>query len=162
MTDNEILANEILCIRRRSSGSCNGGTDCNTCDLLMNESEIIAVYERAMKQNDLIHRQKAELSKKDTEIDILIRKKESLNDEISELQHKIASCNAEIKRLEFDNVHWNDWEVKCRAINEFAERLKEDIPFITSHLGNVSVLSLYRNIDNLVQEMTERKEDEGK
>ena len=41
MTDNEILTNEILCIKRRASGKCNGGTDCNTCDLIMNEAEII-------------------------------------------------------------------------------------------------------------------------
>ena len=58
MTDNEIFANEILCIRRRACGRCNGGTDCESCDLLMNETEIIEAYQRAMKQNDLIKRQK--------------------------------------------------------------------------------------------------------
>ena len=41
---------------------------------------------------DLINRQKAEIEIKNTEIDILIRKKESLRDEIAELQ-------AEIERL---------------------------------------------------------------
>lgn len=120
---------------------------------------------------DLINRQNAELSKKDTEIDILIRKKEALRDEVSglkaeneELQHKIASCNAEIEKLEFDNVHWNDWEVKCRAIKEFAERLKENALckkhfYIIVHQGSLKIGKNYsiseNKLDNLVKEMTE-------
>ncbi len=63
MTDKEIFANEILCIRRRASGRCNGGTDCDTCDLLMSEVEIIEAYQRAMKNIDLINRQKAEIER---------------------------------------------------------------------------------------------------
>lgn len=49
-------------------------------------------------------------------------------------------------------------KIKSEAIKEFAERLKENIPFITSHLGNVSVMALHRTIDNLVKEMTEVSE----
>ena len=59
---------------------------------------------------------------------------------------------AEIKRLEFDNVHWNDWEVKCRAINEFAERLKEKTCTKFDWNDYVDV----EEIDNLVKEMTEQ------
>lgn len=38
---------------------------------------------------DLIKRQRAEIEQKDIEIDILIRKKEALKDEISELQSEV-------------------------------------------------------------------------
>lgn len=68
MTDNEILTNEILCIKRRASGKCNGGTDCNTCDLIMNETEIIKTYQKAMKQNDLINIQNAEIERLNIEL----------------------------------------------------------------------------------------------
>ena len=48
---------------------------------------------------DLINRQKDELAKKNTEIDILIRKKETLQDEICELQ-------TEVNRLkDFENTY---------------------------------------------------------
>ena len=92
---------------------------------------------------DMVEEQKAELAKKDTEIDILIRKKETLNDEISELQHKIASCNsvnaelkAEIERLNIrnktltaiiKNYDWKFAKAKSEAIKSFAERLKARI-----------------------------------
>lgn len=79
------------------------------------------------------------------------------------LQKYIAEKNAEIKRLEFDNVHWNDWEVKCRAIKEFAERLKEKAEKhdCTYYLSQYSITAVAtEHIDNLVKEMTEG--DEGK
>ena len=41
----------------------------------------------------------SDIKKKDTEINILIRKNETLKDEVAELQHKIASCNSEIEKL---------------------------------------------------------------
>ena len=71
MTDNEIFANEILCIRRRATGRCNGGTDCCNCDLRMDETEIITAYQRAMKQNDLIDRQKADIERWNKELNII-------------------------------------------------------------------------------------------
>lgn len=108
------------------------------------------LYEMREKFN----RQKVELSKKDTEIDILIREKEALSDEISELQHKIASCNAEIERLEFDNVHWNDWEVKCRAIKEFEHKILALFPADKNH----TTISRF-TIKQIIKELTERKED---
>lgn len=60
MTDKEIFETEIKCIKRRSSGQCNGGTDCGNCDLLMNEKDIIFAYERAIKANEIINRQHSE------------------------------------------------------------------------------------------------------
>ena len=112
---------------------------------------------------DLINRQKAE-------IDILIRKKETLRDEVYELQAEneklktelvgmrgaansykmhYDNAQAEIKKLEFSNEHWNDYEVKCRAITEFAERLKEE-KFTHKNFGE---LVYVEGIDNLVKEM---------
>lgn len=134
MTDNEIFANEILCIRRRSSGSCNGGTDCNSCDLIMEDSDIISAYERAMKSNDLINRQKAE-------IDILIRKKESLRDEIAEQQAEIERLNKENKQIRNDCRWCEEWQTtellgeRAKVIKEFAEKITE-IFLRYAHLHN--------------------------
>lgn len=50
---------------------------------------------------DLIKRQKAEIEQKDIEIDILIRKKETLRDEICELQ-------SEVERLKEIEYMYND------------------------------------------------------
>ena len=55
LTDAEIFETEIKCIQRRSSGHCNGGSDCCHCDLLMNEQDIISAYERAIANFDLIN-----------------------------------------------------------------------------------------------------------
>ena len=73
----------------------------------MTDNEIIKAWEehyinkgdRVLIKNtlDLINRQKAEVEKKDIEIDILIRKKETLKDEISELM-------AEIERLQNESI----------------------------------------------------------
>ena len=61
MTDNEIFENEIKCITRRNECVCNGGLDCVKCDLLMDSEEIVKCYNRAIKNLDLINRQKAEI-----------------------------------------------------------------------------------------------------
>lgn len=52
--------------------------------------------------NKKVAEQKAELSKKDTEIDILIRKKEALRDEIAELKAEVEGLKAENKKLKRD------------------------------------------------------------
>lgn len=151
MTDNEIIANEILCIRRRASGRCNGGTDCNTCDLLMNETEIIKAYQRAMKQNDLINRLQDE--------------KQALINGQETLQNTIVEQKAEIERLKnnidglniFTTNHMKI--IRLQAVKEFAERLKEkkykscdwshgEHPYVVEEC----------DIDNLVKEMTEVSE----
>lgn len=36
----------------------------------------------------------------------------------------IEKQKAKIEKLEFSNEHWNDWEIKCTAINEFWNKLK--------------------------------------
>ena len=128
MTDKEIFANEILCIKRRASGRCNGGTDCNTCDLLMDDTEIIEAYQRAMKNNDLINRLQKEnadlffklqgvmhsvdkwldgdeLKQDEANRAATMREKtlqitEKQQAEIERLQHEILSCNTKIEVLQ--------------------------------------------------------------
>ena len=50
MTDKEIFQNEILCVKRRSQGVCNGGSECAECDLLMDDVAIISAYKRAIEK----------------------------------------------------------------------------------------------------------------
>lgn len=101
-----------------------------------------------------------------TEIDILIRKKESLRDEIEEQQEEIERYKAQhkdfVKRL--GNLHSLEImvfdranELKADAIKEFWERLKEtrqwdvDIPeYVFTASG-----------DNLVKELTEQSVNYG-
>jgi hypothetical protein len=53
---------------------------------------------------DLIKRQKAEIKNKDTEIDILIRKKETLKDEVSEMRAEIERLKRIIRVRSGDNL----------------------------------------------------------
>jgi predicted RNase H-like nuclease len=147
MTDEQIIK-ALECCGNIVDSTCKGCVYHKT----YNASCVVLLMRDAL---DLFNRQKAELSKKDTEIDILIRKKEALRDEISELK-------AEIERLEFDNVHWNDWEVKCRAIKEFWSKLKTHTRKMKSSDFSGEFWDkaiLVEDGDNLVKEMTERKED---
>ena len=101
---------------------------------------------------NLINRQKSE-------IDILIRKKEALRDEIAEQQAEIEEYRAKYKDLytKLSNVQTmaitvNEQadEIKAEAYKEFAERLK--LQFIADSLQEV--------INQVLTELTERKEDE--
>ena len=161
MTDNEIIANEILCIRRRASDRCNGGTDCNTCDLLMNETEIIKAYQRAMKQNDLINRLQDE--------------KQALINGQETLQNTIMEQKAEIERLKDELIISDGEEIKLRddmyVLKDELQRAKVEISKHFDYMDEVAneaidvfadslKIKLNRMIDNLVKEMTEENEDE--
>ena len=90
---------------------------------------------------------------KDIEIDILIRKKEALQDEVCKL-------HAEIERLRYNlNAVLEERADHSEAIKEFAERLKKEIFCMTHINGNVYSDSVVRVLDNLVKKMTE---NEGK
>ena len=115
--------------------------------------------------------QKAELDKKDTEIDILIRKKECLRDEISGLKAEIERLKEENRILKRD-VHFNESGIfnllygalvytktfedfnkfrkdfKSETVKEFAERLKN------MRTADKDVQYLFElKIDNLLKEM---------
>ena len=89
MTDNDVIK-ALECF----SDKCED--DCMNCPIegVRGESDI---FKDAL---DLINRQKAEIKQKDTEIDILIRKKETLKDELAELQRKNSELEIELKGCE--------------------------------------------------------------
>ncbi len=67
------------------------------------------------------------IKRKDSEIDILIRKKETLRDEIAEQQAEVERLNKEVDRLS-QVVMYHDGQI-ADAIKEFAERLEKEIIF---------------------------------
>lgn len=109
---------------------------------------------------DLINRKNAEIKNKDVEIDILIRKNETLKDEVFELR-------AELERLQKANdsfceaggklvVAYN--KTKSEAYKEFAERLKNQYAKGMSWFKRTE--SYYVNvgdIDELLTELTENQ-----
>lgn len=84
------------------------------------------------------------IKRKDAEIDILIRKKETLRDEIAEQQAEIER----LKELIADKGGLILMETaKAEAIKEFAKRLKKEVDFIDT------TRKLKKTIDDLVKEM---------
>lgn len=45
----EVLENESRCVSRRARGDCNGGEDCQTCDLVLPDTEIQEALAKAVK-----------------------------------------------------------------------------------------------------------------
>ena len=116
---------------------------------------------------DLINRQKAEIEKKDTEIEILIRKKEALRDEISELTAEVERLSnfvseercREIAKEMFPPVVA---KAKTEAYGEFAELLKRYelqmfCSFPNTNIGTQCFIVLSEEIDNTLKELTEEK-----
>ena len=121
-----------------------------------------------MNENDLI-------KQKDAEIDILIRKNETLKDEVAELRAEVERLKRHNKEYGFCNLlgnvlvysknlkDYNDMRkgLKSEARKEFAERLKLIIVIdlcealdCSEYLDNI----LPKKIDNLLAEMEgERK-----
>ena len=102
-----------------------------------------------------------EINRQKTEIDILIRKKETLRDEIEEQQ-------AEIERLrEILDKRCDVCPAVITAIKEFAERLKDTIcDKVNQSLDNPNgydyyPIDVYKDIDNLVKETTEQSVNYG-
>lgn len=108
MTDNEIIKALELCnssFLDRSCRECQFYKVSHCSTALINEGI------------NLINRQKAEIEKKDTEIAILIRKNETLKDEVSELR-------AEVERLQREILSCN---TKIEVIQEAKEQLEKDV-----------------------------------
>ena len=119
---------------------------------------------------DLINRQK-------TEIDILIRKKDSLQDEVAEQKAEIDKlieklecllCHATDGRLSKHTYSFRTMELEVTdtmnrnynegyddGIKEFAERLKDDCYIPYTSWTNERVVD-ESDIDNLVKELTEK------
>jgi hypothetical protein len=90
MTENDIIKALECCTNPKVGEICPRANFADVCT----DGCIQILMVQAL---DLINRQKSEIEKKDIEIDILIRKKEALKDEVSELR-------AENERLKVDKI----------------------------------------------------------
>ena len=152
MTDNEIIKGFEDFINR-----------------LCGDISSLSVADRILLQDAfrLMLRQKTEIDKKDTEIDILIRKKESLMDEISELKAEIERLQTEKRVLNIamskqNYLMTNLQKVVKRIVKKFnmttrAEAIKEFEKLVARRLNCNTPRGAYLlNIMNEVKkEMTE-------
>ena len=104
--------------------------------------EALTICKQALKDNE----------KKDTEIDILIRKKEALRDEIAEQKAEVERLQKAIKvqDIMIEQQDYKLKQAKAEAIKEFAERLKNKI-FSEDYLL-CEPCDMANIIDNLLKE----------
>ena len=158
MNDNEII---------KALECCSGGDSAceNDCPIKEGCESPILTMEWLIKQAlDLINRQKADLKQKDTEIDILIRKKETLRDEIAEQKAEIERLKAE-QEMADGYADALEQKAKTEAYKEFAERYEEQIRsytgIYTDEIGfAISYNAIISAVNFVCDELTERKEDE--
>ena len=153
--------NEIIKLLECCSGKCE--EDCQkNCPIEGVRGRLGDIFKDSL---DLINRQKAEIKQKDTEIEILIRKKEALRDEIAEQQAEIEEYRAKHKELykKLSNVqamaimvNERADEIKAEAYKEFAERLKEKADFLKDDDDYIGYAECVRTcyIDNLLTKLT--------
>lgn len=126
MTDNDVVKALECC-------SVNPMGYCKECPLLNDFSPCgITLTRNAL---DLINRQKAELERKDIEIDILIKKKEALRDEVAELKAEVERLENAYKQCAWERDAFSD---NAEAIKEFAEKLKEYFPSIAKAIDHTA------------------------
>ena len=168
--DDKKLMNEICDLRIELKAE-RGLAEAYKAEIEELEKEKLGLeYDLQLAKEELlciIESQKAEIKQKDTEIDILIRKKETLKDELAEKQaeierlkpfeEKIAEYNSSIRvedMLVFASSleEWLEFcdDLKAEAYKEFAERLKNH--FWSKADCDVLIRGV---IDNLLTELTE-------
>ena len=137
MTDNEII---------KALECCINGDGCVGCPLIDDE---ICTDNLRKYPLDLIKRQKAE-------IDILIRKKNKLQDEVAEKDAEIERLTRErdFYKAPSSELARGVEQIKTEAIKEFAERLKKKAFKPLGTWFNEKVVT-ENCIDSLVKEMTE-------
>lgn len=102
---------------------------------------------------DLINRQKADLKQKDTEIDILIRKREALKDEVAELRAEVERLKNECFCLSNERDAYKDVldtavsEARKELANLIERRLNSNTPR-GAYLINI--------VDEVLTELTEQ------
>ena len=154
MTDRQIFENEIKCITRRNECVCNGGSDCIKCDLLMDSEEIVKCYNRAIKNVDLMNRQKVEIENLKVELKVMRGAANSYKMAYEKLKKTPYEMQVEVS----DKI---EKQIKSEAIKEFAERLKIKVKMYNSEDVNegdliddhLTVGETAEIIDNLVKEM---------
>lgn len=48
MTEIDVLKNELKCIKRQNGSICDNKRDCQSCDLVMNDKDIVFAYKNAI------------------------------------------------------------------------------------------------------------------
>lgn len=140
----EELSDECVVVKFHQVLRDNSGNGLFT--YLCDTGKTMNVSRKYLHKLDLINRQK-------TEIEILIRKKETLRDEIAELQAENERLNKEIDRLS-QCVMYHDGQI-VDAIKEFAESLKHELeiafdePIFDTVVGKI----IDSTIDSLIDEM---------
>lgn len=151
MTDNEIIEVLEVCSNIVTSG-------CRECRLysMHNANCVVQAMRNAL---DIIKRYKSEIEKKDTEIDILIRKNEALKDEVSELRaDKEALINGQITLQEkLPGV------IKNEAYKEFLDKLIAKAEIVAGGDYGFTYEIREDDIENLLTEMIRkaRQEDDN-
>ena len=113
------------------------------------DEEVIKALECRMPHDKVCIEAYDLINRKNAEIDILIRKHDTLLDEIAEKDAEIDELEAENRGFSIclDNVIKTTLEIESKTIKEFAEIIVSDYPEMKYYL------------DNLVKEMTEEKND---
>ena len=148
MTDNEIIKAFECCDIKGVCNNCPFKNDRESCERL---GDLVL---------DLINRQKAENSNLTSRLTSLQNDLTSAKAEIERLTAMVEAAEDYLHPLPFKNAF--DEEIakaKAEAIKEFAERLKGMHRHNTTSV--VSLVTVFDNINNLVDEM-ERREGEGK
>lgn len=142
MTERKYTAAEV--IKALECCSKDNVKDCDVCPYVDIETKTYCVNELIKDTLDLINRQKAE-------IDILIRKHDTLLDEIAEKDAEIERLTEtlDIYAKEFDSKYAS---VIAEAIKEFAEEFEKRC--LASGIYPVLTKNILKN---LVKELTEDK-----
>lgn len=149
MTDEQIFENEIKCITRRNECVCNGGSDCVKCDLLMDSEKIVKCYNRAIKNIDLINRQKVEIENLKVELKVM---REAAN------SYKIAYKKETPYAIQVEVSDKIEKQIKSEAIKEFWNKLKLKSRTTYMRYKEIECTINYVEIadgDNLAKEMME-------
>ena len=142
MTDEQIIKALEHCTSSLSIEACDGcPMNKGVCDKDLNALEKHAL--------DLIKRQK-------TEIEILIRKKETLRDEITEK-------DAEIERLKnaYKQCAWErDVLGKYEAYREFAKEFVDDLSHMLTYDKDYIKAKIFKLLESKQKELTEKNDKE--
>ena len=153
MADNKLTDTEII----KALECCIGGTKCKKCPMFKECGEDIQAIEK--NSLDLINRQKAEIEKKDIEIDILIRKKNDAYDEIAEQQAEIdrlkETFRKRIGREIEETYSYLIEEIKAEAYKDLAEKLKAKKQRLFSEDEGMLWCVSVDDIDEFLKEVSE-------
>ena len=137
MTDNKLTDEQVIKALECCSNTVSGGM-CPICPIDDEDKTCVTVLtENAL---DLLKR-------KDAEIDILIRKNNTLKDEIAELKAEIERL-----RIQQSNLIADYKQIAINAMKKFAERLKEDCLY---DYEVKDYFLFHSKIDELLKEMEE-------